>query len=100
MSKRLEIERMPAKRRVARREWSSRDVRELKNLARQKTPARIIGRRLKRSEGAVRQKAFAMGLSLRVRATLRRTKLMARLPSRLPFLARCGGAPSCVRVHH
>jgi hypothetical protein len=40
-------------------------VRELKALARQKTPARLIGRRLKRTEGAVRQKAFAMGISLR-----------------------------------
>jgi len=74
MSKRLEIERMPAKRRVARREWSSRDKRELKNLARHKTPARIIGRRLKRSEGAVRQKAFAMGLSLRARRRASRRK--------------------------
>jgi hypothetical protein len=48
-----------------RREWSSGDERELKALARQKTPARIIGRRLKRTEGAVRQKAFSLGLSLR-----------------------------------
>jgi hypothetical protein len=74
MSKRLEIEKMAAKRRVARREWSSRDVRELKTLARQRTPARIIGRRLKRSEGAVRQKAFAMGLSLRARRRASRRK--------------------------
>jgi len=49
-------------------------VRELKNLARQKTPARIIGRRLKRTEGAVRQKAFAMGLSLRARRRASRRK--------------------------
>jgi hypothetical protein len=62
---------MAAKRRVVRREWSSRDLRELKTLARQRTPARMIGRRLKRSEGAVRQKAFAMGLSLRTRQASR-----------------------------
>lgn len=63
---------MAAKRRVARREWSSGDLRELKILARQRTPAKVIGRRLKRSEGAVRQKAFALGLSLRVRRASRR----------------------------
>jgi hypothetical protein len=58
---------MAVKKIGTRREWSSSDVRELKTLARQKTPARIIGRRLKRTEGAVRQKAFAMGISLRAR---------------------------------
>jgi len=56
---------MAVKKMGTRREWSSSDVRELKSLARQKTPARLIGRRLKRTEGAVRQKAFAMGISLR-----------------------------------
>jgi hypothetical protein len=49
-------------------------VRELKTLARQRTAARIIGRRLKRSEGAVRQKAFAMGLSLRAQRRASRRK--------------------------
>jgi hypothetical protein len=58
---------MAAKRRATRREWTAKDLRELKSLARQKTPARRIGRKLRRSEGAVRQKAYAVGLSLRVR---------------------------------
>ena len=39
-------------------------VRELKTLARKKTPARKIAKSLKRTEGATRQKAFSMGLSL------------------------------------
>jgi hypothetical protein len=65
---------MAGKRRGARREWSSSDVRELKTLARQKTPARMIGRKLKRTEGAVRQKAFAMGLSLRAQRRASRRK--------------------------
>ena len=56
---------MAVKKMGTRREWSSSDVRELKALARQKTPARLIGRRLKRTEGAVRQKAFQMGIPLR-----------------------------------
>jgi len=39
-------------------------VRELKTLARKKTPAAKIARTLKRTEGATRQKAFSIGLSL------------------------------------
>ena len=58
---------MAAKRTVKRREWTSQDVRELKSLARQKTPARRIGRKLRRSEGAIRQKAYAEGISLSLR---------------------------------
>jgi len=56
---------MPVKKMGTRREWSSSDERELKALVRQKTPARLIARRLKRTEGAVRQKLFQMGISLR-----------------------------------
>jgi hypothetical protein len=47
-----------------RREWTKADVRELKAYARQKTPARKIARSLKRTEGATRQKAFNLGVSL------------------------------------
>jgi hypothetical protein len=60
---------MAAKRTRTRREWTPQDLRDLKSLARQKTPARRIGRKLRRSEGAVRQKAYAVGLSLRVRGS-------------------------------
>jgi hypothetical protein len=55
-----------------RRDWSKQDVGQLKTLARRKTQARVIGRRLHRSEGAVRQKAFALGVSLDTRARRRR----------------------------
>ena len=51
-----------------RRAWTSVQVRDLKSLARRKIPARSIARRLKRSEGATRQKAFSIGLSLDSRA--------------------------------
>ena len=47
-----------------RRECTKIDVRELKSLAREKMPAGQIARRLKRTEGATRQKAFALGVSL------------------------------------
>jgi len=49
---------------VKRRPWTSDQVRELKVLAKRKTPAGRIARKLKRTEGATRQKAFSIGLSL------------------------------------
>ena len=50
-----------------RRVWTSVQVRELKTMARKKTPAPKIAKKLKRTEGATRQKAFSMGLSLDTR---------------------------------
>ena len=47
-----------------RRAWSTADVRMLKAAAKKKTRAASIARSLKRTEGATRQKAFSMGLSL------------------------------------
>jgi hypothetical protein len=47
-----------------RREWTKTDIRELKMLARGKTPAGKIAKALKRTEGATRQKAFSLGVSL------------------------------------
>jgi len=51
-----------------RRAWTSVQVRELKTLARKKPPAARIAKRLKRTEGATRQKAFSLGVSLDSRA--------------------------------
>ena len=51
-----------------RKAWTSVQVRELKTLARKKTPAGRIAKKLKRTEGATRQKAFSLGLSLDSRA--------------------------------
>jgi hypothetical protein len=53
-----------AKKASNKRAWTSAQVRELKALARKKTPAARIAKTLKRSEGATRQKAFSIGLSL------------------------------------
>jgi hypothetical protein len=47
-----------------RRTWTAANVRELKALAKKKTPAAKIAKLLKRSEGATRQKAMIIGLSL------------------------------------
>jgi hypothetical protein len=51
-------------RKAKRRVWTVTDVRELKSLAKQKTPAGKIARSLKRTIGATRQKAFSLGVSL------------------------------------
>jgi hypothetical protein len=47
-----------------RRAWGAGDVRELKSLARKKIAVPKIARKLRRTEGATRQKAFSLGLSL------------------------------------
>ena len=52
---------------IKRRGWSKEDMREFKALARQKTPAPKIARRFKRTEGAIRQKALQLGVSLNSR---------------------------------
>ena len=57
-----------AKKVSKRREWTPAQVRTLKSLARQKKHAAKIAKALKRTEGATRQKAFSMGLSLDSRA--------------------------------
>src|SRR5947209_305128 len=47
----------------SRRPWASEDVKMLKSMAR-KEPASAIAKSLKRTEGATRQKATALGVSL------------------------------------
>lgn len=49
------------RKRVAR---TAADVKSMKSMAKKKTPAARIAKSLKRSEGATRQKAFSIGLSL------------------------------------
>lgn len=53
-----------AKRAKKRRAWTTTEVRELRTLAKKKTAAAKIAKRLRRTEGATRQKAFSIGLSL------------------------------------
>jgi hypothetical protein len=57
-----------AKRSAKRREWTTQDVRELKKLAKHKTPTAKIARALKRTEGATRQKASNLDVSLDTRS--------------------------------
>jgi hypothetical protein len=53
-----------AKTKKKRRAWTSAEVRDLKAMAKKKTTASQIAKKLKRTEGATRQKAFSIGLSL------------------------------------
>ena len=48
--------------------WTTEHVRTLKTLAKKKTHAARIAKTLKRTDGATRQKAFTLGLSLDSRA--------------------------------
>lgn len=62
------------KKTIKRRAWSDEDVRELKRLAKAKVPAREIARKFRRTEGALRQKALHLGVSLDSRTKRRRPK--------------------------
>jgi hypothetical protein len=53
-----------AKKSKKRRAWTSSEVSALKTMARKKTTAGKIAKKLRRTEGATRQKAFSIGLSL------------------------------------
>jgi hypothetical protein len=57
-----------AKKATKRRTWTAEQVRTLKTMARQKAGAARIAKALKRTEGATRQKALSLGLSLDSRA--------------------------------
>ena len=48
----------------ARRPWSKEDVRELRAHSRSKSPVKKIARAMKRTAGALRQKAHDLGLPL------------------------------------
>jgi hypothetical protein len=50
--------------RVTRRAWTKDDVRTLKAHSRSKTPVIKISKQMKRTTGALRQKAFGLGISL------------------------------------
>ncbi len=45
--------------------WTSTQQRELRSLARENTPTRVIGLKLGRTEAAVRTKAADLGVSLK-----------------------------------
>jgi hypothetical protein len=52
------------KKRRTRKEWTKDDLRSLKQYSRERVPVKKVARLLKRTEGALRTKAFNMGISL------------------------------------
>ena len=52
------------KKRTKKRFWTKEDHRELKAHSKNKTPVAKISRAMKRTVGALRQQAFALGLPL------------------------------------
>ena len=50
--------------RIKRREWSAQDERALRKHSRGKTPVKTISKELKRTPGALRQKALHLGIPL------------------------------------
>lgn len=47
--------------------WTTTQIRQLRHLAKQNTPTRVIGLKLGRTENAVRTKASEKGVSLKLR---------------------------------
>jgi hypothetical protein len=50
--------------RVIRRDWTRDEVKQLKKHSKAKTPVKTVSRALKRTPAALRQKAYALGISL------------------------------------
>jgi hypothetical protein len=57
------------RKRVVRRDWTRAEVRELKQHSKDRTRVKAISRALKRTPGALRQKARALGIPLGHRRT-------------------------------
>jgi hypothetical protein len=53
-----------AKKRSKRREWTKADLKELRAHSKAKTPVNKISKATKRTVGALRQKAFQLGIGL------------------------------------
>ena len=55
---------MSKKKILARNPWTKEDLRELKAHSKAKTPVAEVAKAMKRTEGAVRQKAKTIGIGL------------------------------------
>jgi hypothetical protein len=55
---------MPKKKTQTRNPWSKENIRELKAHSKARTPVAEVAKAMKRTEGAVRQKATSIGIGL------------------------------------
>jgi hypothetical protein len=69
---RLMAKTIGTRKRIVRRNWTRADVKELRQHSRDKTPVKAISKKLKRTPGALRQKARALGIPLGHRRPKRR----------------------------
>lgn len=53
-----------SKKKLLRREWTASEVRDLKRHSKAKTPVVKVSKEMKRTIGALRQKALALGVGL------------------------------------
>jgi NADH:ubiquinone oxidoreductase subunit len=60
----IDMAKKAKKSRTKRRAWSKGDVTALRGHSKKKTPVASIARTLKRSAGAIRQKALSLGLPI------------------------------------
>jgi hypothetical protein len=58
------VEAMPKKRTPVRKPWTKEDLRQLKAHSKKRTPVVEVAKVMKRTEGAVRQKAKTIGVGL------------------------------------
>jgi hypothetical protein len=61
-----------AKKSAVRRSWTRSDIKELRQHSKNKTPVKAASKAMKRTEGALRQKAFALGIRLGHRRSRKR----------------------------
>lgn len=55
---------MAKKKKAIRREWTKDDLKSLKAHSKARTPVAKIAKEMKRTEGALRQKAIVLGIGL------------------------------------
>jgi hypothetical protein len=56
---------MPKYTRNTGKEWTATDIKQLRDLAKENTPTRVIGLKLGRTENSVRSKASSENISLK-----------------------------------
>jgi hypothetical protein len=63
------LELVKARKRVVRRDWTRTEIKELRQHSKDKTRVQVISKALKRTPGALRQKARVLGIPLGHRRT-------------------------------
>ncbi len=73
---------MVKKARRIRKAWTAADVKQLKAFIRERVPVRQIAAKMKRTDSAVRQKAFVLGVSIKTAGPMSKPKAKAKSAAR------------------